>query len=283
MTTDDTDCTNKKTAGTGFFNHPSNLCHPWLNSVGVIEPALPLMRQACVILFLLAGLAHLHASPRGGRIAPAPEPSGAPTPPPPALVPVEVPPEAQAPVETDTVRRMGLEGIAAFQRGNYGGAKEAYRRVLKVDPDNLPALVNLGVTEYRLGNFDEAERLLRRSLQIKPDNATAWLNLGILYLDREENMQALAAIAQAVVYAPSDPVARNYLGVAAGRNLWFDAAESELRRAVELRPEYADAHFNLAVFCLERDPPAVELARRHYQRARELGAEPDPLIEQAIK
>jgi len=49
-----------------------------------------------------------------------------------------------------------------------------------------------------------------------------------------------------------------------------------------LRPEYADAHFNLAVFCLERNPPAVELARRHYREARRLGAEPDPLIEQAL-
>ena len=240
------------------------------------------MGRACVIIFLVAATAVLHAAPRGGRVDAPPAPAP-PEPPPAALVPVEVPTDTQAPVETETVRRMGMEGIEAFQRGNYAGAKEAYRRVLKVDPENLPALVNLGVTEYRLGQYDEAERLLKSSLRLKPDNATAWLNLGILYLDRDENMQALAAIAQAVVHAPSDPVARNYLGVAAGRNGWFDAAESELRRAVELRPEYADAHFNLAVFCLERDPPAVELARRHYQKARDLGAEPDALIEQAIK
>jgi Flp pilus assembly protein TadD len=134
-----------------------------------------------------------------------------------------------------------------------------------------------------LGNSTEAERLLRRSLQIKPDNPTAWLNLGILYLERDEPMRSLAAIAQAVVHAPDDPVARNYLGVAAGRNRWFDAAEAELRRAIELQPDYADAHFNLAVFCLERNPPAVELARRHYQKARDLGAAPDPLIEKALR
>jgi Flp pilus assembly protein TadD len=241
------------------------------------------MRGTCVILFLVAGLAYLHASPRGGRVEPQTESAAAPARPPAALVPVEVPPGAQAPVMTETVERIGLEGIAAFQRGNYDGAKEAYLRVLKVDPNNLPALVNLGVTEYRLGELDEAERLLRRSLQVKADNPTAWLNLGILYLDRDETMQALASVAQAVAYAPRDALARNYLGVAAGRNGWFDAAEAELRRAIELRPDYADAHFNLAVFCLERNPPAVELARRHYQKAIELGAAPDPLIEKALK
>lgn len=198
-------------------------------------------------------------------------------------MPVEIPREAEPAVETATVEQMGMEGIAAFQKGNFDGAREAYLRVLKIEPNNLPALVNLGTVEYRLGNFDESERLLRRSLQIKADNPTAWLNLGILYLDRKEFMRALAAAAQAVVYAPKDPVARNYLGVAAGRNRWFDAAEAELRRAIELDPGYADAHFNLAVFCLERVPPAKELARRHYNRALELGAEPDKLIEEALK
>jgi len=116
-------------------------------------------------------------------------------------------------------------------------------------------------------------------LQIKPDNPTAWLNLGMIYLGREEPMRALASMAQAVVHAPNDPVARNYLGVAAGRNRWFDAAEAELRRAIELRPDYADAHFNLAVFCLERIPPATELAKRHYRKAIELGVEKDPSME----
>lgn len=197
-------------------------------------------------------------------------------------IPLEIPPEARPAVDTKTVESMGMEGIVAFEKGNFQGAKEAYERVLKLEPNNLPALVNLGATEYRLGNNGEAERLLRRSLLIKPDNPTAWLNLAMIHLGKNEPMRALAAAAQAVVHAPNDPVARNYLGVAAGRNRWFDAAEAELRRAIELRPDYADAHFNLAVFCLERIPPATELARRHYREARELGAEPDPLIEKAL-
>lgn len=182
-----------------------------------------------------------------------------------------------------TLTRIGMDGVQAFNEGKFEAAREAYRRVLDIDPDNVIGLVNLGATEFRLGNHKEAERLLRRSLELRPDNPSAWLNVGIIYLEEDRAMEALAAIAQAVVYAPNDPTARNYLGVAAGRNGWFDAAESELRRAIELRPNYADAHFNLAVFCLERDPPALELARRHYHRALELGSEPDKLIEAALK
>jgi tetratricopeptide (TPR) repeat protein len=151
----------------------------------------------------------------------------------PALVPVNVPGEARPPVQTAIAEKIGAEGIAAFRSGNFAGAREAYLRVLKIEPDNLPALVNLGSTEYRLGNSREGERLLRRSLQIKPDNPTAWLNLGIIYLERDEPMRSLAAIAQAVAQDPNDAVTRNYLGVAAGRNRWFDAAESELRCAFQ--------------------------------------------------
>lgn len=238
---------------------------------------------AAFVAFLLC-LHPVAGSPRGkpaGAVNPQAPSAGLP-PSLPLPVPLDIPPEGQSSIETLTVEQMGLDGLAAFQRGNFEGAKEAYQRVLKVEPNNLAALVNLGATEFRLGNNAEAERLLRRSLQIKPDNPTAWLNLGMIYLGREEPMRALAAIAQAVTYAPDDPVARNYLGVAAGRNRWFDAAESELRRAIELRPDYADAHFNLAVFCLERIPPATELAKRHYREARRLGAEPDPLVEKAI-
>ena len=37
--------------------------------------------------------------------------------------------------------------------------------------------------------------------------------------------------------------------------------------------------YNLAVFYLEEKPPAIELARRHYQKAIQLGVEKNPEME----
>lgn len=200
----------------------------------------------------------------------------------PLPAPIQVPAEGRPPVPTAAMAVLTQEGMTAFQRGNFEGARDAFRRVLAAEPNNLLALVNLGAAESRLGRAAEAENLLKRSLQIKVDNPTAWLNLAIVYLGRDEPVRALAAAAQAVACGPEDPVAHNYLGVAAGRCQWSDAATAELRRAIELKPDYADAHFNLAVFSLERVPPAKELARRHYLKARELGAPPDKLIEKSL-
>jgi Flp pilus assembly protein TadD len=55
-----------------------------------------------------------------------------------------------------------------------------------------------------------------------------------------------------------------------------------LRRALELNPKSPDAHYNLAMIYMERVPPAVELARRHYVRSIELGAPPDEKLAERI-
>ncbi|MDX2080144.1 MAG: tetratricopeptide repeat protein [Terrimicrobiaceae bacterium] len=180
-------------------------------------------------------------------------------------------------------KEAAAEGNAAFELKDYATARRAYERVLDLAPDNLVGLVNLGVVEFSSGNVDRAEALLRRAVRLRMETAAAWLTLGIIYMDREESDQALAALSQAVLYDPQNARARNFLGVVIGRRGWIDGAQSELRRAVELDPAYSDAHYNLAAFYLEEKPPKTELARRHYYRAVELGAKPDPEIEKVLK
>ncbi len=71
---------------------------------------------------------------------------------------------------------------------------------------------------------------------------------------------------------------------------WWSAARagSTRRRTscaspINIDPNYTDAQYNLAVFYLENKPLPSRLARRHYFRAVELGAEPDPEIEATLK
>ena len=104
----------------------------------------------------------------------------------------------------------------------------------------------------------------------------------MIYLDQKNDEDAFAALAQAESCDPKNPRTRNYLGIAAGRMGWLEASEEELRKAAELDPTYASAQFNLAVLYLNRTPPLVELARRHYQRALDLGYSKDPAIESQL-
>ena len=194
----------------------------------------------------------------------------------------KTPPSNDGKYVPDIAREAAAEGNAAFKNKDLGRAARAYKKVLDLAPDNLVALINLGVVEFSQGNFAESESLLKRAVQLKLDAAPAWLTLGMMYMDQNRLDEAMAALAQATLYDPRNARARNYLGVVVGRKGWIDGAQAELTKAVELDPSYTDAHFNLAAFYLEKNPPSIELARRHYYRAVELGAEKDPDIEKAL-
>jgi len=114
------------------------------------------------------------------------------------------------------------------------------------------------------------------------DNGAAWLLMGMNALEEKLDEEAVASLIQATLHDPGNPRAHNYLGIAAGHRGWNDVSEKELRKAVELDPAYADANFNLAVFYLGRTPPLAELARRHYQRALDLGIRRDPAVESQL-
>ena len=192
------------------------------------------------------------------------------------------PPRNDGSYVPEIAREAAGEGNAAFARRDYERARRAYKKVLDLAPDNLLGLINLGVVEFSAKNFSEAEGLLKRAVQIKLDAAPAWLTLGIIYMDEGKLDSALAALTQATLYDPRNALARNYLGVVVGRKGWIDGAQDELRKAVDIDPRYSDAHYKLAAFYLENKPPSIELARRHYFRAVELGAEKDPEIEAVL-
>ena len=175
------------------------------------------------------------------------------------------------------------EGNSAFVAKDYPTARRAYDRVLSIEPDNLLGLVNLGMVEFYTGDSAKARELLEKAVRLRLETPQAWLTLGMIHMDADRFPEALAALSQATLLDPRNSRARNFLGVVIGRQGWIDGAQQELRRAVELDPAYADAHYNLAAFYLEEKPPAIELAKRHYFKAIELGVEKDPAMEKVFQ
>jgi len=193
------------------------------------------------------------------------------------------PAKAERPFIPQVAREAATEGNAAFLRKDYAVARKAYEKLLGLAPDNMAGLINLGMVEFAAGNFAAADKTLKRALSIELSNASAWQTLGIMEMEQGHLDAALANLAQAALYDPPNARTRNYLGVVMGRKKWIDGAQDELRKAVEIDPDFADAHFNLAMSYLENDPPAIELARRHYYRAVDLGAAADPEVEKILK
>lgn len=184
-----------------------------------------------------------------------------------------------APFLPEQARSIARLAEAAFSSGDLNKSESLYKQALDFAPNNPSLQVSLAAVETRLGKLDESAKLLHQALRVDLSNAPAWLLLGMNNLEQKRDDEAFAALVQAALYDNLNPRAHNYLGIAAGRKGWGEASEDELRRAIELDPQYADAHFNLAVLYLRRTPPLIELGRRHYQQALDLGASKDPVVE----
>lgn len=118
--------------------------------------------------------------------------------------------------------------------GHREAAAAAYRKALIVDPDLVPALVNLANIHYSRDALIEAQALYERAISLDSDCFEAHFNLGNILHDL-------------------------------GR---FDRALACYRSAVALNPSYADAHFYLAV-TLEKTGHSLE-AKPHWKAYQEL-------------
>ena len=113
-------------------------------------------------------------------------------------------------------------------------AAAAYRKALVVDPDLVPAIVNLANIHYAHDELIEAQALYERAIGLDQDCFEAHFNLGNIHHDLGRYEDAL------ICY----------------------------RDAVALNPGYADAHFYLAV-TLEKTGHSPE-AKPHWKTYQEL-------------
>lgn len=178
---------------------------------------------------------------------------------------------------------LAREANELFSQGKFDDAAAKYQTILNTYPDSLYALSNIAVVRFQQQNYKEAEVYLRKAVQQSPQDAFSHSILGISLYQQGKYDEAVQMLSRAIALDPNDPKTRNYLGISASQKGWQEAAEQECRKAIELDPNYGDAHFNLAVIYATQKPPTLELARRHYNRAVELGIPRDQQLEGMIK
>jgi Flp pilus assembly protein TadD len=177
------------------------------------------------------------------------------------------------------VERLLADARAALTQRDLATAESKFQSVLAQDANNADALSGMGVVYYQRNRLDGAEEVLRKAITVAPNDSRSRAMLGILYYRKGRTEDAYTELTRAVALNPRNAEAHNYLGIVMSEKGWASAAEQEVRRAIELNPQYADAHFNLAVIYSRQKTPRLELARYHYQRARDLGAARDEKLE----
>jgi tetratricopeptide (TPR) repeat protein len=177
---------------------------------------------------------------------------------------------------------LAREAKENFDQGKFKRAEKLYQEILTKSPNNLYSLSNLGVVLFRNGKLKAAELTLKKAIAVAPGDEFTHTTLGIVYYQQNKFDDALSELTKSLAINPKSATAHNYLGITASQKGWQEAAEKEMLEAIADNPEYADAHFNLAVVYSTAQPPAKELARRHYEKALALGAQPDPTLDRLL-
>jgi len=202
-------------------------------------------------------------------------------------------PEPQPAANTGTTRKsinelpdgsaeLVAEAQNYFAAKEYDKAEDDYQKILQQDTGNALVLGNLAAIELQQGKLDDAETHIKSALAQTPDDAYNLAILGYLKFRQEDYDAAFDALSRAAKLDPQNPEIENYLGVTLSHKGLRAQAETALRKALELDPNYAAAHNNLAVIYISDDPPSAELARWHYQKALDAGQPRNPDLEKML-
>ncbi len=117
-------------------------------------------------------------------------------------------------------------------------------------------------------NFAEAAKLACQSREANPKNPAAWKLCGLSLQLTQQNSAAEQAFARAVEAFPKDVEAWFYLARIQYLQSQLKPSEISARQAIQLHPNFADAHTQLALTldALHEDAGALT----HYQKAIEL-------------
>ncbi len=210
----------------------------------------------------------------------------------------------------DFARLQYLAGEAELALDAPAEAEKAFRSVLARRPKAVPAQVGLGRALTALARPDEAATVLAAALAAEPKDVGALSAHGLLlsvrgksaearkeleqawtlepknalvvrsYVEvllRADDVPAAAAVAEAFIAArPEHPLGPFLMAWTMERDKEDVQAIEQYQRALQLDPNFIDAHKNLAILChtlsnTYRDKERTKLAYAHYEAYFALG------------
>ena len=173
-------------------------------------------------------------------------------------------------------------GTKLYQDKRFFDAVIIFRRALKVAPDNLFVIAHVAIAKIQVGKITDARVGLEKVLLKKPKDLLVLTNLAIVYSRLKAYDKAIATLKQILEIDPQSAIAHHDMGVVLGKTGELKESEQYLLRSIALDPNYAKAHLNLASMYLQQTPPALDLARASYEKAKSLGCAADSKIESRL-
>jgi tetratricopeptide (TPR) repeat protein len=164
-------------------------------------------------------------------------------------------------------------GVLFWQRGEFDKAIAELQAAIQIQPTYAEAHYTLGTIFKQQGKLPEAAAALRDAIRLQPDFAGAHTTLAaVLRQSGDTQGAAEEAKAGAKIAASTNNLQAATFSTNSGKRLLgagdVDGAVAQFRAAINAEPNYAAAHYHLAMAL--RQQGHKDEAKKEFQRASEL-------------
>jgi protein O-GlcNAc transferase len=174
-------------------------------------------------------------------------------------------PKAKSDNPQQNVHELLQKGVEFHQSGHLDKAIHCYQNILKIKPDNTPALSCMGAALQAVGKLDLAIDCYQKAITIDPNYAEAFYNLGVAKKEQGKLEEAVASFQKAIAIKPDYFGAHSNLGIVLFEQEKFNEAVCSYQKAITIKPDYALAYSNLGNTLIKQGK--VDLAVKNCQKA----------------
>ena len=157
---------------------------------------------------------------------------------------------------SDMIAKFQL-GFLYYGRGRFADGVKQYEAIVKQDPNDHHALINLGYGYRLLKDYAKGEGALGKAIDLKPNDPLGHVHLAELLAYQGQNLRKAQLTAQeAYRLAPWDPQVLHALGFCCSRNGQHERALDLLGRAARKLPD-EDVQYHYAEALAERGKTAA--------------------------
>ena len=160
----------------------------------------------------------------------------------------------------ERVERFSASGVEFLEAGEIGKANVQFQNALKINEEHVPSLLGLSRIAEERQDFRSMFGLLQRVVRLDPNQIEARVNLGKIYLVGGDETSALEQAEEALAIAPDDNGAVALKAAVQLRLGDYAGAVELARRVVARDPANAEAVTVLATERMVAEDPEAALA-----------------------
>jgi len=156
-------------------------------------------------------------------------------------------------------------GAASIKVGELNSAKEAFQRVVALNPNYAEGYNSLAVSLHELGQNEEALHYYSKAISLKPKYVEAHFNLGNALFAIEKHQESAASYSEALSLRPNYAEAYFSLGNALCSQGLYDAGIEAYQKAISISPDYLEAYVSMGTAL--KDQGNLALSVQYFEKA----------------